>query len=276
MNSWIRTTVAAVVALVMLAPASTIGATELADAELTPVTALSVAPNGATYLPEITFVRMPETSCTLSFSSRPATAANENAPCSEDTKGGGSEENPGTLWCRGWVGAPLVRRERKYGLGRRLDKLRRGAGDRRAGPFMIARTGNPVRLALATVLLALLCGAPSPVAAQDASAPDPGFGYSGLAWRFPPPSLGDAYPEVVLVRSCSPAALAGIKVGDKLVAVDGQDAKDAPVFGDSKPGTVHRVALRRGDEVLEITFQATTRPKKMPSAEECRANKDAG
>ena len=141
---------------------------------------------------------------------------------------------------------------------------------------MTARTGNPVRLALTTVLLALLCGASSPVAAQDASAPDPGFGYSGLAWRLPPPSLGDAYPEVVLVRSCSPAALAGIKVGDKLVAVDGLDAKDAPVFGDSKPGTVHRVALRRGDEVLEVTFQATTRPEKMPSAEECRAKKDAG
>lgn len=86
MKSRIRTTVAAVVALVMFAPASTIGATDPADAELTPVTALSVAPNGTTYLPEITFVRTPETSCTLSFSSRPATAANENAPCSEDTK----------------------------------------------------------------------------------------------------------------------------------------------------------------------------------------------
>lgn len=70
--------------------------------------------------------------------------------------------------------------------------------------------------------------------------------------------------------------LAGIKVGDKLVAVDGLDARDAPVFGDSKPGTVHRVAVRRGDEVLEVTFQATTRPEKTPSAEEYRAKKDAG
>lgn len=137
--------------------------------------------------------------------------------------------------------------------------------------------GTTLGLALAaTVLLALLCSAPSPAAAQDASDPDPGFGYSGLAWSFPPPSVGDAYPEVVVVRPCSPAALAGVMVGDRLVTVDGRDAKDSPAFGDSKPGTVHRVVLRRGDDVLEVTFQATGRPDKMPSAEECRAKKEAG
>lgn len=139
---------------------------------------------------------------------------------------------------------------------------------------MTARTGNPVRLALATVLLTLLCNAWSPAVAQDA--PDPGFGYSGLAWSFPPLSVGDAYPEVVFVRPCSPAALAGIMVGDTLVAVDGRDAKDVPVFGGSRPGTDHRVVLRRGDDMLEVTFQATRRPQKVPSAEECRAKKEAG
>lgn len=122
MKRWIGTTLAIAVVLASLPPASTIGATEVANAELVPTTSHSLATPGAPRLPEVTFARTSKAaSFTLSLSSRPASAANPSAPCSEDTEkeakkkirercgeaGGWAllwcDQNGGTDWDDAWI-----------------------------------------------------------------------------------------------------------------------------------------------------------------------------
>lgn len=77
-----------------------------------------------------------------------------------------------------------------------------------------------------------------------------GFNYGG--------TLG-GHPSVHSVAKCSPADLAGLRVGDVILVFDGQDTREVPLFRDSseEPGTVHVMTVRRGEETIEIVLTST-------------------
>ena len=90
-------------------------------------------------------------------------------------------------------------------------------------------------------------------------------GWSGLGWMNGPkvarsddarPTQLKSYPVVVVVKACSPAEAAGFEVEDELVSVDGRDGRLLPLFpgGPHMAGTVHRVTVRRGERLLELTL----------------------
>ena len=64
------------------------------------------------------------------------------------------------------------------------------------------------------------------------------------------------YPVVSGVEECSPIALAGVKVGDVLTAVNGRDARILPLFGKhgTASGRVHVLTVQRGEESLQVTL----------------------
>ena len=115
-----------------------------------------------------------------------------------------------------------------------------------------ARNGSPAT----AILIVALAG--HPVAAQDV----------GLDWRprlqvvsrdGTKPLRTRDYPVVTTVYECSPAEDSGFRVGDIVEAVDGQDGRILPLFGDSRPGATHVVTVRRRGERLDLTVTETER-----------------
>ena len=63
-----------------------------------------------------------------------------------------------------------------------------------------------------------------------------------------------SYPHVLDVVPSSPAAQAGLRAGDQIVAVNGRDGMHPPLFEDVRVGTRVVLRVRRDDEEREITF----------------------
>lgn len=69
------------------------------------------------------------------------------------------------------------------------------------------------------------------------------------------------HPRVSSVRPGSSAALAGLAVGDILLAVDGRDTQRAGGwFADAVPGRRYTLRVRRGDAERVIVVQAEPLP----------------
>jgi S1-C subfamily serine protease len=62
------------------------------------------------------------------------------------------------------------------------------------------------------------------------------------------------YPVVSAVRA--PAEAAGLKTGDVILAIDGRDSRDGPMFRDLAPGKRYRLHVRRGGEELDLELEA--------------------
>lgn len=63
------------------------------------------------------------------------------------------------------------------------------------------------------------------------------------------------YPVIVQVFPCGPADLIGLRAGDALIVVNGQDARDGPaMWSGSRPGAVHQLRVRRDDQVFDVAL----------------------
>ena len=62
-----------------------------------------------------------------------------------------------------------------------------------------------------------------------------------------PPTIREVFPE-------SPAARAGLQVGDVIVSVNGRDGRNPPLFNGLRPGAEVTLRVRRDDEEREITL----------------------
>ena len=72
------------------------------------------------------------------------------------------------------------------------------------------------------------------------------------------------YPVVAEVRQDSPAARAGIRVGDRVVSIGGKDARDPQTEGDEvflSPQTEKPVVVLRGSEQLTVTMNTGADPR---------------
>lgn len=68
-----------------------------------------------------------------------------------------------------------------------------------------------------------------------------------------PPASEARYPVIFEVHPCSPAADAGLRAGDALILVNGQDARGPPtMWRESRPGTVQELRVRRGEELFDV------------------------
>lgn len=91
--------------------------------------------------------------------------------------------------------------------------------------------------------------------------PSMGFRY-GWEWsppiRITPDSEGKirlpSYPKVKEVRSGSPAAQAGLRVGDVILSVNGRSGQDPPILRDVRPGTLVVLRILRENEQRELTY----------------------
>lgn len=116
------------------------------------------------------------------------------------------------------------------------------------------------------LLLAGALAAPSIASAQQTItvAPTaPARGWIGLSWRLDPSFVIRAgqprtraagFPTVSRVETGSPAAAAGLRVGDAILSLNGADSRDGPLFSRVEPGTRYVVRIRRGDEERELTL----------------------
>lgn len=65
------------------------------------------------------------------------------------------------------------------------------------------------------------------------------------------------WPEIAQIEACSPAEEAGLRTGDLLIRIDGEDSRKTPrPGGESKPGTVRELEIRRDGEVMTLTVVA--------------------
>ena len=122
---------------------------------------------------------------------------------------------------------------------------------------------------------ALICVAPTFAAAQvtasDPTRPEPWEAFRGVAYDPYPGGLQDLfdqdgdlvfppvperpYPVIVLVRPCSPGDEAGLRAGDVMLEINGQDARKIPKpWRDSRVGVVQQVTVRRELEVIETSL----------------------
>lgn len=108
---------------------------------------------------------------------------------------------------------------------------------------------------------------PAPVAGQtpvDLSPETPVAGHLGVRWRVEGPldltSGKAAHPPVVTgVVACSPAHRAGLQPGDRILSVDGRDARQAPVFPVARPGTVYRLTVERDGQRRGVVIRVARR-----------------
>ena len=103
-----------------------------------------------------------------------------------------------------------------------------------------------------------------------------GQGYLGISMQDMAPGLpgvagANSGVRVSLVRPDSPAGMAGLKVGDIILAMDkrrwnGEGAADAFVteVKKTKPGTEVQLEVQRGGEILKIPLKLGARPLGMP------------
>jgi len=98
-----------------------------------------------------------------------------------------------------------------------------------------------------------------------------GFSYTGA------PTISESgevrfadFPLVNGVTEGSAPARAGIREGDVILAVNGQDGRKAGLFRDRRPGTRYTLRVRRGTEEQEISWTveapAARRPPPPPDA----------
>jgi len=66
------------------------------------------------------------------------------------------------------------------------------------------------------------------------------------------------WPAISEVETCSPAEMAGIRDGDLLISINGEDARQRPIpWGErSKPGTKKVLEIRRDGDSMRITVIA--------------------
>ncbi|HYW07181.1 MAG TPA: PDZ domain-containing protein [Longimicrobium sp.] len=68
------------------------------------------------------------------------------------------------------------------------------------------------------------------------------------------------YPVVRRLTANSPAARAGVLLGDQIVSANGRDGRRPPLFEDVTPGSRVVLRIRRGGDEREIAFVAGTAP----------------
>ena len=118
---------------------------------------------------------------------------------------------------------------------------------------------------LRSVLGAALCAVVAlPLASQSApvTVSSPPRGDIGLVWALDPDLVltplgatgGTRHPTVAHVFPDSPAERAGLQVGDTILAVDGIDSREGPLFRDRTPGRRLVVRIRRGAVQREISL----------------------
>lgn len=66
------------------------------------------------------------------------------------------------------------------------------------------------------------------------------------------------WPAISEVEACSPAEEAGLRDGDLLISINGEDARQRPLpWGErSKPGTEKQLEIRRDGDLMRITVVA--------------------
>lgn len=119
-----------------------------------------------------------------------------------------------------------------------------------------------VRILLLSV--AAITAAARPAAAQiEVSTPGPSatpieftYGWDGRFATGPDGALRvTAYPTVKAVAPESPAARAGLRVGDEIISVNGRDGRSPPLFEGVRRGGVRVVLrVRRAEEERDVVF----------------------
>jgi hypothetical protein len=120
---------------------------------------------------------------------------------------------------------------------------------------MIANAGWPSKLAVA--LLCVVASVPLEVRGQPADGnPSPRRGWLGLQLQDPESGAGSQGVTVVDLLPGSPAASAGLRVGDRIGAVNGRPIATrlelARRVSLLSPGTAVRLSVRRGNRVREV------------------------
>lgn len=120
---------------------------------------------------------------------------------------------------------------------------------------MIANAGWPAKLIVA--LLCVVAGVPPEVRAQPADGdPSPRHGWLGIQVQDSEGGAGSQGVVVVDILPGSPAASAGLRVGDRIGAVNGHPTGTRLDLGrwvsPLPPGTALKLSVRRGNRVREV------------------------
>lgn len=129
--------------------------------------------------------------------------------------------------------------------------------------------GPPVWLAVAAALcLAEPVAGQTTVGKQQFAPSEAWYGFAVLPYPqgvpivqgkpVVPPFDERPWPAIFQVEACSPADEAGLRDGDLLIRINGEDSRQRPIpwGGKSKPGTVKELAIRRDGELMKIAVVA--------------------
>src|SRR5215831_8230721 len=142
---------------------------------------------------------------------------------------------------------------------------------------MIANAGWPSKLIVA--LLCVVASVPLEVRGQPADgSPSPRRGWLGLQVQDPESGAGSQGVTVVDILPGSPAASAGLRVGDRIGAVNGRPIGTRLELGRwvslLPPGTALRLSVRRGNRVREVAVTLRAATARLPPNE--RGPRQAG
>lgn len=117
----------------------------------------------------------------------------------------------------------------------------------------------PMGLLLATSACAQISGTPQPEPPRLVRVGEGPTKAIGLSWGGRPVFTNggvrlEEYPVVRQVVEGSGGDLAGIRVGDHIVSVDGRDAREGGIFRNREPGTRYRVVIEREGREMEVTL----------------------